>query len=130
MKAGWEAEYQAWKRRDLSAERIVYVYADGVGFPIRLEEDRLSCLAVIGVRTDGSKVVLALEDGHRESTEAWLSVLRDLKARGLSAPKLSVGDGALGFWGALEEVYPSCRSNDAGSIRSGICSTSCRTGCR
>lgn len=109
MKSVWEAEYQAWKTRDLSEEKIVYWYADGVGFPIRLEEDRLTCLAIIGVRTDGSKVVLALEDGHRESTESWLALLRDLKQRGLKAPMLAIGDGALGFWAALEEVYPTCR---------------------
>jgi transposase-like protein len=109
MKAVWEDEYQAWKERDLSSERIVYLYADGVNFSVRLEEDRLCCLALIGVRTDGSKVVVALEDGYRESSEAWLSLLRDLKQRGLSAPALSIGDGALGFWAALSEVYPSCR---------------------
>jgi transposase-like protein len=109
MKAAWEAEYQAWKERDLSSERIVYLYADGVNFSVRLEEDRLCCLALIGVRTDGTKVVLALEDGYRESSEAWLSVLRDLKQRGLAAPVLAIGDGALGFWAALSEVYPACR---------------------
>lgn len=109
MKAGWEAEYREWKTRDLSGERLVYLYADGVNFSIRLEEDRLCCLALIGVRTDGSKVVLALEDGYRESSEAWLSVLRDLRDRGLKAPVLSIGDGALGFWAALAEVYPACR---------------------
>jgi putative transposase len=109
MKARWEAEYEAWKTRDLSEEKIVYFYADGVGFSVRLEEDDLTCLAIIGVRTDGSKVVLALEDGHRESTESWLDLLRDLKKRGLKAPVLGIGDGALGFWAALGEVYPSCR---------------------
>jgi transposase-like protein len=109
MKAVWEAEYREWKGRDLSGERLVYLYADGVNFSVRLEEDRLCCLALIGVRTDGTKVVLALEDGYRESTESWLSVLRDLKQRGLQGPALSIGDGALGFWAALEEVYPSCR---------------------
>lgn len=110
MKAAWETEYQAWKTRDLSSERLVYVYADGVNFPIRLEDDRLTCLALVGVRTDGTKVVLALEDGYRESAEAWLSVLRDLKERGLRAPMLAIGDGALGFWSALESVYPTCRA--------------------
>jgi transposase-like protein len=109
MKEGWESEYREWKRRDLSEERIVYVYADGVNFSVRLEEDRLTCLAIIGVREDGTKVVLALEDGYRESTESWLTLLRDLRDRGLAAPKLAVGDGALGFWGALDEVYPTCR---------------------
>ena len=69
----------------------------------------MTCLAIIGVRTDGSKVVLALEDGHRESTESWLDLLRNLKKRGLKAPVLAIGDGALGFWAALKEVYPACR---------------------
>ena len=109
MKSVWETEYQEWKTRELSDEKFVYLYADGVGFSVRLEEDDLTCLVIIGVRTDGSKVVLALEDGHRESTEAWLDLLRDLKKRGLKAPMLAIGDGALGFWSALKEVYPTCR---------------------
>jgi transposase-like protein len=109
MKAVWEEEYREWKERDLSEERIVYLYADGVNFSVRLEDDRLCCLALIGVRTDGAKVVLALEDGYRESSEAWLSLLRSLRDRGLKSPVLSIGDGALGFWAALSEVYPSSR---------------------
>jgi transposase-like protein len=109
MKEAWEAEYREWRKRDLSEERIVYAYADGVNFLVRLEEDRLTCLAIVGVREDGTKVVLALEDGYRESTESWLTLLRDLRDRGLAAPQLAVGDGALGFWGAIEEVYPTCR---------------------
>jgi putative transposase len=108
LKSVWEQEYQAWKQRDLSGSDWVYVFADGVNFNVRLEEDRLCCLVLVGVRTDGTKERIALEDGYRESEEAWLSLLRDLKRRGMPAPALAVGDGALGFWGALEQLYPEC----------------------
>jgi putative transposase len=99
-------EYQAFRRRDLSQEDYVYIWADGVHFNVRLEKDRLSVLVIVGVRMDGQKEVLALEDAHGESKESWLTVLRDLQARGLRAPLLAVADGALGFWNALAEVYP------------------------
>lgn len=100
-------EYLAFRRRDLSETEYVYVWADGVHFNVRLEEDRLAVLVIVGVTAEGQKEVLAVEDGYRESTESWLAVLRDLKARGLSAPLLAVADGALGFWKALSEVYPN-----------------------
>ncbi len=103
---GWEAEYQAFRQRELSEDDFVYVWADGVRFPVRLEEDSLCCLVLVGVRADGSKAVIALEEGYSESEEAWLSLLRSVKRRGLVAPVLAVGDGALGFWNALERVYP------------------------
>jgi transposase-like protein len=106
---GWEAEYQAFRQRDLSAEEFVYVWADGVRFPVRLEEDPLCCLVLVGVRPDGSKAVIALEEGYSESEEAWLSLLRSAKRRGLVAAVLAVGDGALGFWNALERVYPETK---------------------
>ena len=102
----WTDEYTAFERRDLSGDDYVYVWADGVHFRIRLEEDRLCCLVVVGVRADGSKELLACSDGYRESTESWADVLRDLKARGMTAPAVAVGDGALGFWSALGEVFP------------------------
>lgn len=105
----WEQEYQAWRRRDLAASDYVYVWADGVRFPIRLEEDQLTCLVLIGVCLDGSKEVIALEEGYSESEEAWTSLLRDLKRRGMPAPVLAVGDGALGFWTALSQVYPETK---------------------
>lgn len=105
----WSAEYEAFGRRDLQATDYVYVWADGVHFRIRLEEDRLCCLVVVGVRADGTKELLALADGYRESTESWAEVLRDLRARGMAAPVLAVGDGALGFWAALREVFPETR---------------------
>lgn len=106
LKEGWEVEYRQWRERDLTGTDYVYVWADGVNFSIRLEEDRLTCLVLIGVRRDGTKELIALEDGYRESEEAWLTLLRGLKRRGLLAPALAVGDGALGFWNALAEVYP------------------------
>jgi transposase-like protein len=105
----WEQEYQAWRKRDLAATDYVYVWADGVRFPIRLEEDQLTCLVLIGVRLDGRKEVIALEEGYSESEEAWASLLRDLKRRGMPAPALAVGDGALGFWTALAQVYPETK---------------------
>lgn len=106
LKEHWEAEYQEWRGRSLADTDYVYVWADGVNFSIRLEEDRLTCLVLIGVRRDGTKELIALEDGYRESEEAWLTLLRGLKKRGLPAPALAVGDGALGFWNALAQVYP------------------------
>ncbi len=102
----WSDEYEAFTRRDLSGDDYVYVWADGVHFRIRLEEDRLCCLVVIGVKADGSKELLACSDGYRESTESWADVLRDLKKRGMTAPAVAVGDGALGFWSALGDVFP------------------------
>ena len=102
----WQEEYQAWRQRSLVGKDYVYVWADGVYFGVRLEEDRLACLVIIGVLPDGTKEVIALEDGYRESEESWASLLRDLKLRGMPAPVLAVGDGALGFWAALRQVYP------------------------
>ena len=87
----------------------VYVWADGVHFNVRLEEDRLCCLMIVGVRLDGTKELVAVADGYRESTESWSEVLRGLRDRGLSAPVVAVGDGALGFWGALHEVFPATK---------------------
>jgi putative transposase len=103
----WQDEYKAWRKRSLTGKAYVYLWADGVHFNVRLEDDRLACLTAIGVRPDGTKEVIALEDGYRESTESWKTLLRDLKRRGLPAPKLAIADGALGFWAALREVYPS-----------------------
>jgi len=105
----WQNEYEAWRKRSLAGTDYVYVWADGLYFSVRLEEDRLACLVLIGVRLDGKKEVIAIEDGYRESTESWASLLRDLKRRGMPAPVLAVGDGALGFWAALREVYPEAR---------------------
>ena len=102
----WQDEYKTWRKRPLNHKQYVYIWADGVHFNVRLEDDRLACLVIIGVRSDGVKEVIGLEDGYRESTESWATLLRDLKQRGLSAPKLAIADGALGFWAALRQVYP------------------------
>ena len=103
----WQEEREGWQKRPLTGKEYVYVWADGVYFNVRLGEDKqLACLVLIGALPDGTKEVIALEDGYRESTESWLSLLRDLKRRGMLAPKLATGDGALGFWAALRQVYP------------------------
>ena len=109
LTTAWAAEYTAFRRRDLADRDYVYLWADGIHFRIRLEEERLCTLVLIGVRPDGTKEVVALEDGYRESGESWRGVLRDLKARGLRAPVLAVGDGALGFWAALRKVFGETR---------------------
>src|SRR5881392_2608388 len=105
----WKAEQRAFAVRDLSGVDFVYLWADGVHVNIRLEEHKLCLLVMIGVRADGRKELVALADGYRESTESWADLLRDCARRGMSAPVLAVGDGALGFWGALREVFPTTR---------------------
>ena len=105
----WQHEYEAFRRRDLSDRDYVYVWVDGVHFNIRLEQERLCTLVMIGARADGTKEVIAVEDGYRESTESWLTLLRDLKKRGMRAPAVAVGDGALGFWKAIGEVWPETK---------------------
>jgi transposase-like protein len=109
LTAAWQVDYEAFQNRDLSDRDYVYVWADGVHFRIRLEEDRLCALVMIGVRPDGTKELIAIEDGYRESTESWAGLLRGLKRRGMRAPVLAVGDGALGFWKALRDVWPKTR---------------------
>ena len=105
----WRQEYEEWRKRSLEGKDYVYLWADGIYFGVRLEEDRLACLVIIGVLADGSKEVIALEEGSRESQESWAAGLRDAKKRGMKAPVLAIGDGALGFWAALREVYPETR---------------------
>jgi transposase-like protein len=109
LTANWEGEYQAWRRRSLAESDYVYVWVDGVHFRVRLEEDRLCTLVIIGVRPDGAKELVAVEDGYRESTESWATVLRDLKRRGMRAPVVAVGDSALGFWAAVGAVWAETR---------------------
>ena len=110
LKEGWQEDYQAWAKRDLTGRRYVYWWADGIYFNVRLEAERPCLLILMGAREDGTKELVAVWDGIRESKESWLEVLRELKARGLSeSPKLAVGDGALGFWAALEEEFPAVR---------------------
>ncbi len=105
----WQEEQRRFAERDLSGVDYVYVWVDGVHFNVRLDEDRVCTLVVVGVRADGKKELVALADGHRESTASWADLLRDCRRRGMRAPLLAVGDGALGFWGALREVFPETR---------------------
>jgi transposase-like protein len=107
LTAAWEGEYDAWRRRDLSARRYVYIWADGVYLQARMEPIAECMLVVIGATPEGKKELVGFQVGTRESAQSWRELLVDLKARGLAvAPELAVGDGALGFWKALEEVFP------------------------
>jgi putative transposase len=106
----WQAERDAFMRRDLSGVDYVYCWVDGIHFTIRLEEERLCCLVVVGVRADGTKELVAIADGYRESTDSWADLLRDLRHRGMRAPVVAVGDGALGFWAALRDVWPATKT--------------------
>jgi putative transposase len=105
----WQEEHRRFAARGLSGVDYVYVWVDGIHFGVRLDSDRVCTLVIIGVRADGKKELVALTDGHRESTESWAGLLRDCKRRGMRAPVLAVGDGALGFWAALREVFPQTR---------------------
>jgi putative transposase len=110
LTASWQAERQAFQARDLSDRDYVYCWADGIHFNIRLgDQGRLCCLVIVGVRADGTKELVAVTDGQRESTDAWAELLRDLRRRGMGAPVVMVGDGALGLWRALREVFPATR---------------------
>lgn len=109
LTAVFKEEYEAFRRRDLSGTDYVYVWADGVHFNVRMEDDRLAALVLVGVTPEGRKDLIAIEDGYRESTDSWATLLRDLKRRGMPPPLLAVGDGALGFWKAIRDVYPETR---------------------
>lgn len=110
LKRQWCDEYESWRSQRLDKDRWVYLWADGIYSGLRSEGQKLCALVVIGVNDRGEKHFLAIEDGIRESTQSWREVLLDLKMRGLKrSPDCAVGDGALGFWGALDEVYPSTR---------------------
>lgn len=111
LKHQWQGEYAHWRQRRLDQDRWVYLWADGIYSSLRGEQGRLCVLVVIGVNERGQKRFLAIEDGVRESTQSWREVLLQLKARGLIIPpELAVGDGALGFWAALDEIYPQTRA--------------------
>src|SRR5215218_4869319 len=110
LTASWQAERQAFQARDLSDRDYVYCWADGIHFNIRLgEQGRLCCLVIVGVRANGTKELVAVADGTRESTDDWAELLRDLRRRGMGAPVVMLGDGALGLWRALREVFPETR---------------------
>jgi transposase-like protein len=109
LKAGWHAEYDLWKTRAVAELEVVYLWVDGVYVKAGLEKDKAAILVVLAALRDGQKVILAVESGYRESTEGWAAILRDLKRRGLQAPKLVIGDGHLGIWGALAAVFPEAK---------------------
>ena len=113
LKQVWQSEHQAWEQRSLQGKRYVYLWADGVYFNVRLEspENRKQCiLVVMGATAAGTKELIAIQDGYRESEASWSELLIDLKHRGLEEPPcLAIGDGALGFWAAVEKVFPTTR---------------------
>jgi transposase-like protein len=109
LKQVWADEYRDWNARRLEQDRWVYIWADGVYSGLRAEQSKLCALVIIGVNERGEKHFLAIEDGVRESTQSWREVLLQLKSRGMNPPQLAVGDGAMGFWAALEEIYPRTR---------------------
>ena len=109
LKQQWGEEYTAWRHRRLDRDRWVYMWADGIYSGLRADRQRLCALVIVGVNERGEKHFLAIEDGIRESTQSWREVLLDLKSRGVVAPEVAVGDGAMGFWSALEEIYPQTR---------------------
>lgn len=109
LTAQWETEYERFRRRPLAKKDYVYIWVDGIHLRVRLGKDRLCLLVVLGVRPDGRKELVAIADGYRESADSWAELLRDLKTRGMRAPCLAVGDGALGFWKAVGDVWPQVR---------------------
>lgn len=110
LKEVWRRDWEAWSNRSLEDKRYVYFWVDGVYFNIRLEQDRQCILVVMGATPEGQKELVAIQDGFRENEQSWLDLLRNLKQRGLAiGPNLAVGDGALGFWKALGQVYPDTR---------------------
>ena len=111
LKTIWEDEYKTWNQRSLEGKRYVYLWADGVYFNIRLEEDRQCLLVLMGATADGKKELIAVAAGHRESEQSWLALLLECKARGMKVdPLLATGDGALGFWKALPQVWSTTRT--------------------
>lgn len=110
LKEGWKKDYDDWAKRDLSGKKYVYMWADGIYFNVRLERDRPCMLVLMGALEDGKKELIGILDGHRESKASWLTLLQGLKRKGMKVePKLAIGDGALGFWAAMEEAFHSVR---------------------
>lgn len=110
LKAIWEEDYKAWAKRDLSDKTYVYFWVDGIYFNVRLDEDKVCILIIVAADADGNKELIAVSDGYRESKISWKELLLDLKRRGLKqGPKLAIGDGSLGFWAAVREVFPEAR---------------------
>lgn len=109
LKAVWQADYEEWKQRSLSDLEVVYLWVDGIHVKAGLEKDKAAILVAVAALRDGRKAVVAVESGQRESTESWSAILRDLKQRGLNCPPLVIGDGHLGIWGALANVFPEAQ---------------------
>jgi len=109
LKKEWGKQYDEWCSASLSKDQWVYIWADGIYSGLRAEKEKLCALVIIGVNERGQKQFLAIEDGTRESTQSWREVLLQLKGRGMNSPQLAIGDGAMGFWSAIEEVYPETR---------------------
>jgi putative transposase len=125
LSAQWQDEARAFSQRSLTGSDYVYVWVDGIHLKVRLEQDKVCLLVMIGVRTDGRKELVALADGFRESAESWADLLRDAKRRGMTAPVLAVGDGALGFWKAVRDVFPEtkeqrCWWHKIGNVLNGL----------
>ena len=117
LRAGWTAEFEEWSQRRLEGREVVYVWADGIYVKAGLERDKAALLVVLGAMRDGTKEVLALRSGYRESVESWSEVLRDLKARGIEAPRLLMADGNAAIWGAARTVCLRRASSGAGTTR-------------
>lgn len=109
LKKCWKEEYDLWRKRDLSDKKYCYLWVDGVHTNVRFSDNRLCNLVVIGATEDGDKELVSVESGYRESKESWLTLLRKLRNRGMSSPKLAIGDGALGFWQAVKEIFPETK---------------------
>jgi len=109
LKQGWQAEYEAWKQRPVDELEVVYLWVDGVYIKAGLEKEKAAVLVAVAALRDGRKVIVAVESGVRESTASWSDLLRDLRARGMNCPRLVIGDGHLGIWGALAEIYPQAQ---------------------
>lgn len=109
LKESWQGEYEAWKSRSLEGTEVVYLWADGIYVKAGLEKDKAAVLVLVAGLRDGTKVILSVESGHRESVEAWSAILRDLQKRGMNCPRLVIGDGHLGLWGALTNVFPEAK---------------------
>jgi transposase-like protein len=119
LKLAWTQQFHEWRVRDLSSMNLVYLYADGVYQKVRGDHPKVCVLVLMGVDEDGEKHLVALDDGVRESTQSWRELLLDATSRGLSAPQLAIGDGALGFWGAINEVFPTTRHQRCWMHKSG-----------
>jgi putative transposase len=109
LKQSWQAEYEAWKQRPLHELEVVYLWVDGIYVKAGLEKEKAAVLVAVAALRDGRKVIVAVESGHRESTAAWSDILRDLRSRGMNCPRLVIGDGNLGIWGGLANIYPEAK---------------------